>query len=282
MNYECLICQVKALQKRMDKFQIPEENRNRLVSILLGEIASIDLEKSYSPEITRNILETLKKSSKVSDPYQSEKMESNRELMLRYSEFKERVNQSGKRFETALRLAIAGNIIDFGPGHKFDINETIERVLERDFAIDNSAKLQKEIQKAKTILYLGDNCGEVVFDKLFIETIHHKNIWFAVRQKPVLNDVTRKEALEVGMDRVAKVISNGDDSPSTILHRVSSEFKAIYNSADLIISKGMGNYEGLMDEPDPRLFFLMMIKCPVIGQKAGAQKGEFVVKHNCC
>ncbi len=102
----------------------------------------------------------------------------------------------------------------------------------------------------------------------------------AVRGKPVLNDVTEKEALEVGINEVATIISNGDDAPSTLLHRVSSEFMEIYQSADLIISKGMGNYEGLMDETDPRIFFLLMVKCPEIGKKIGASNGSFIVKHN--
>jgi damage-control phosphatase, subfamily I len=280
MNYECLICQVNALQKRLDKFQIAEEKRNSLVSSLISEIAEIDLNNSYSPEITRNILEKLSENSCISDPYQSEKEESNRELMAHYQEFKKMVEKSADKFNTALRLAIAGNIIDFGPGHEFDIWETIERVMISDFSIDDSKKLEEKIKKAKSILYLGDNSGEIVFDKLFIETLNHQNIWFAVREKPVLNDVTIKEAIEVGIDKLAKIISNGDDAPSTLLHRTSREFLEVYRSADLIISKGMGNFEGLMNETDPRLFFLMMIKCEVIGKKVGAQKGDFVVKQN--
>ena len=280
MNYECLICQVKALQKRMDKYQVAEKKRNRLVSSMMKEIANIDLDNSYSPEITRNIIEQLKKNSKVADPYQKEKDESNQEMLERYQEFKRMVEVSKNPFETALRLAIAGNIIDFGPGHDFDIWETIEQVMTSDFAIDHSKHLQEAVQNAKSILYLGDNCGEIVLDKLFLETIGHPNVTFAVRNSVVLNDVTLKEATEVGIPEVAKVISNGDDAPSTLLHRVSPEFKTIYDSADLIISKGMGNFEGLMDENDPRLFYLLMIKCHVIGKKIGAKKGGFVVKRS--
>src|SRR5690606_13963972 len=136
------------------------------------------------------------------------------------------------------------------------------------------------IKNAKTILYLGDNCGEIVLDKLFLENINHPNIYFAVREKPVLNDATQKEAKEVGINEFAKIISNGDDTPSTLLHRVSPDFLEIYNAADLIISKGMGNYEGLMFESDPRIFFLLMIKCSVIGESLGVRKGEFVVKQS--
>jgi len=278
MNYECLICQVNSLQQRLEKFEIAEANRNFVVGEMLKKIAAIDLDNSFSPEITRNIIERLKDFSTVTDPYQKEKEKSNRELLLRYNEFRKLVQDSKNPFDTALRLAIAGNIIDFGPTHQFDVEGTIQKVLTGTFTIDHSQQLKREIEKAKTILYLGDNCGEVVFDKLFLETIGHPNVWFAVRGAPVLNDVIEKEASEVGIHNFASVISNGDDAPSTLLYRVSDEFREVYNSADLIISKGMGNYEGLMFETDPRLFFLLMVKCTVIGKKIGAQKGEFVVK----
>nr|WP_321353613.1 ARMT1-like domain-containing protein [uncultured Draconibacterium sp.] len=280
MNYECLICQVKALQKRMDKYEIAEEKRNTIVSQAISTIAGIDLDKSFSPEITSNILRELEKESDVKDPYAAEKKESNQALLGRYKEFKTKVDKSDDKFDTALRYAIAGNIIDFGPTHQFDVDETIERVFQTSFAVDDSEALKSEIEKAKTILYLGDNCGEIVMDKLFLETIGHSNVIFAVRDQPILNDATLKEAREVGLHEVASLITNGDNTPSTLLHRVSKEFLEIYRSADLIISKGMGNFEGLMDESDPRLFYLLMIKCPVIGQKVGAEKGDFVVKRS--
>lgn len=280
MNYECLICQIKSLETRIEKYKIPVDKRNHIVGEIIKEIAAIDLETAISPEVTRNILARLKNESIIEDPYSTEKEKGNAEMMDRYEEFRSLILSSAKPFDTALRLAIAGNIIDFGPGHTFDVAATIDKVLCSDFAIDHSLKLFDEIKKAKTILYLADNCGEIVLDKLFLETIEKPHVWFAVRGKPVLNDATEKEACDVGIHHVAQIISNGDDSPSTLLHRVTTEFKEIYNKADLIISKGMGNYEGLMFENDPRLFHLLMIKCPVIGAKTGTEKGQFVVKRS--
>lgn len=264
----------------MDKFGIEEAKRDTIVSKAIKEISTIDLSNSYSPEITRNILEKLKENSEIKDPYSVEKKTSNKEMLYRYSEFKEMVDRSDDPFDTALRLAIAGNIIDFGPTHKFDVEGTIERVFQSAFAIDDSSDLKTKIKEAKSILYLGDNCGEIVLDKLFLETINHPNVTFAVREKAILNDATVTEAKEIGIPKVARLIHNGDDTPSTLLHRVSSEFKEVYDSADLIISKGMGNFEGLMNESDPRLFYLLMIKCPVIGHMVGATKGDFVVKRS--
>ncbi|MBN1820942.1 MAG: DUF89 family protein [Prolixibacteraceae bacterium] len=269
-----------SLPSRMKKFGIKKEDQLVLQEELNFEISRIDYRKSFSPEVTRNIIEKLKHFSPISDPYEVEKKESNLMLLSRYPEFQKLVKESPNQFDTALRLAIAGNIIDFGPAHRFNIDETIKRVLKSEFAIDHSGQLKKAIKKAETILYLGDNCGEIVLDKLFLETINHQNVWFAVRDKVVLNDITMKEALEVGIDEFATLISNGDDSPSTLLHRVSKEFLKIYKSADLIIAKGMGNFEGLMHEKNPRLFNLMMIKCEHIGQVVGANYGDFVVKQN--
>lgn len=264
----------------MDKFGVAEEKRNELFSSLIKDLAQIDLNKSYSPEVARNVIESIKSNINISDPYLAEKQESNTELMKHYDEFKKKVSSADNAFDTALRLAIAGNIIDFGPGHKFDIWETIDHVFNSEFAIDHSALLEEEIRKAQSILYLADNCGEIVLDKLFIETINHPNITVAVREKPILNDATEIEAKEIGIPEVARLINNGDDTPSTMLHRVSKDFLDAYKSADLIIAKGMGNFEGLMDENDPRLFYLLMVKCPVIGKKVGAQKGEFIVKRS--
>nr|WP_051567730.1 ARMT1-like domain-containing protein [Draconibacterium orientale] len=149
MNYECLICQVKALQKRMDKYEIAEEKRNKIVSQAISTIAGIDLDKSFSPEITSNILREMEKESDVKDPYGAEKKESNHALLARYNEFRNKVEESEDKFDTALRYAIAGNIIDFGPTHHFDVDGTIERVFQTTFAVDDSEALKTEIKKLK-------------------------------------------------------------------------------------------------------------------------------------
>lgn len=268
------------MKHRLDKYKIQEEDRDKIVSELIKEIAQLNLNTKYSPEIARIIFSRLKEISFIQDPYKKEKEESNRLLMLRYKEFSSRVNNSDDKFNKALRFAIAGNIIDFGPNQEFNIDETIDKVMNTEFAIDHSVQLKTEIKKASTILYLADNSGEIVLDKLFLETIKHPNVWVAYRGAPVLNDVTITEIIDVGIDKIAKIISNGDDAPSTLLHRVSDDFLNIYHSADLIISKGMGNFEGLMFETDPRIFYLLMIKCQTVGNKIGAQKGTFVVKQN--
>ena len=234
-------------------------------------------ESKATPEIQREILHKLRSLNGVADPYFEEKQQSNRIACKLYGEWKPKVLVSANPFNLALRLAIAGNIMDYGANQVFDVQKTIEKTLHTDFAIDHSALLQQRIKEAKSILYLGDNAGEIVFDKLFIETIRHPNVIFAVKDAPVLNDVTVEDAKAVGMYEVAEVISNGYDASSTLLKKCSPDFLDVYRSADLIISKGQGNLEGLINEKDTRIFFLFMVKCEVIAERIGVKKGSLVI-----
>jgi len=233
--------------------------------------------KNCSPEIQRNLNRTFCHIIGVNDPFAKEKEDNNRIALDLYRIWKPRVLESENPFELALRLAIAGNIMDYGANNTFDIEQTIVKVMNTDFAIDHSKLLRQRILDAKRILYLGDNAGEIVFDRLLIETIMHNDVMFAVKGGSILNDATMQDAVDIDLQNVADVISNGFDAPSTLLNRCSDEFLDVYKSADLIISKGQGNLEGLMDENDDRIFFLLMVKCDVIAERLRVRKGSFIV-----
>ena len=212
--------------------------------------------------------------------YHDEKVEANNLLLNQYTQWKKLVNESKDSFSTAVKLAVIGNIIDYGAHSVGDnISDQIESFLQKDLKINMTEKLQSEIKKAKRILYLGDNCGEIVFDKLLIETIDHPNIIFAVRGMPVINDATLLDACQVGMDKVCKVISNGADAPSTLMELSSPEFIKEYQRADLIISKGQGNFEGLMKDNHPNIFFLLIAKCDPIANLLNVNRNDMVVTH---
>ncbi|MBE0661787.1 MAG: DUF89 family protein [Bacteroidales bacterium] len=230
-----------------------------------------------TPEIQRILNKIFCDIIGISDPFAAEKKSSNEIALDLYDTWKPKVATSANPFDLALRLAIAGNIMDYGANISFDIQQTITRVLMDNFAIDHSQLLRERVSDAQDILYLGDNAGEIVFDKLFIETMINTNVTYVVKSKPVLNDVTMKDASQVGMFDVASVITNGFDAPSTVLSRCSNEFLRIYESADLIISKGQGNLEGLLPHSDPRIFFLLMVKCDIIANRLNVKKGDFVV-----
>jgi len=271
----CVECAKKSYYRLLDKFPLSENKKTEFEEYF---IRMMDEDGSLSIlDIGQNLRLKLQMISGIADPYFSEKKESNRIALELYKYWQPEVGRSGDPFKTALRLAVAGNIMDYGANQSFNIGETIERVLRADFAIDHSDELKKRIRAAKSILYLGDNAGEIVFDKLFIETIQHPAVTFAVRGGPAINDVTLDDARETGIDEVAAVISNGYNAPSTILEKSGDEFKAAYNSADLIISKGQGNFEGLLPLNDSRIFFLLMAKCDVFAEYFGVAKESFLV-----
>ncbi len=264
-NYDALLTRYPLSESDQTEFSVFFEN-------LMQNQSSLT-----SPEIQRELQIKLREFNGIADPYYEEKQQSNRLALDLYQEWKPRVLASDQPFQLALRLSIAGNIMDYGANQHFNLDRTIEQVLAAGFAIDHTDRLKDHIRTAGHIMYLGDNAGEIVFDKLLIETMMHPNVYYAVKGGPAINDATMDDAIVTGMDSVADVISTGYDVSSTILEKSDPEFRFLYETADLILSKGQGNFEGLLKENDPRLFFLLMVKCDLIAEKIGVPKGSFVV-----
>ena len=172
------------------------------------------------------------------------------------------VNNSKNRLLTAIRITIAGNVIDLGVGKEFNILEDVEKILDQEFAIFDFEGFKYQLKNATSILYLGDNAGESVFDKILIEELN-KPVTYVVRDLPVINDVTIEDAISSGLDEVAEIITSGTSASGTILNLCNDVFVERFNSADMIISKGQGNYEGLSNV-DRLVFFLLKAKCAVI------------------
>ena len=212
--------------------------------------------------------------------YKKEKKDYNDLLLSLEENIRNIIERSDNRYQTALRYALAGNIIDFGPPKAFDVFKALSEAVTKEPVIDHSFELKNELKKASTVLYLGDNAGEIVLDKLFIETIDHPNLYFVVRGGNIINDVTTEDAEKVGITKIAHVISNGYDAPSTLLNRCSREFTKLFDHADVIISKGQGNLEGLIDVRHKKIFFLLTVKCNVIAEMIGVQEKNVVVLYN--
>ncbi|MFW6137755.1 MAG: damage-control phosphatase ARMT1 family protein [Spirochaetota bacterium] len=186
------------------------------------------------------------------------------------------------RMEAATRLAIAGNIIDFGfnvTNNVIELNQTIKETLNRPFAINHFPQFKKALQTAEHILYIADNAGEIAFDRVLIEEIEDfaHRVVLAVKGEPIINDATIEDAREVGLADMVKVIDTGSDAPGVILEVCSREFKDHLSRADLVISKGQGNYETL-SEMDHNTFFLLKAKCEAIAGDLRVEKGDIVVK----
>jgi uncharacterized protein with ATP-grasp and redox domains len=278
-DYRCYFCFARLFENLIEKTNLTPEEKQSFASQMFGLFHS-EKDGFSVPYLSREVHLLFKKYSDNDDPYKWVKRQSNDMVLSRYDDLKKTVTTSADPFVTALKLAIAGNIIDYGIPQHFDLDETIGKVLASDFAIDYSKDLKQSLSEAKSVLYIGDNAGEIVFDKLFIETIHHPDLWYAVRGAPIINDVTLEDANYVQMNEVAHVIENGYDAPSTMLSHCSKEFKDLFSRADIVISKGQGNLESLLHESSKKIYFLLMVKCDVIADILGVKKGQFVVARN--
>jgi uncharacterized protein with ATP-grasp and redox domains len=254
-------------------------SNDQMIKQLLDETGAMikDISMDKTPaEIGEIIYANIRKITGVDDPYQTIKAKSIEEAKIMIPTLKAILNKSDDRLLTAIRMAIAGNIIDFGMQKKFSLTEDVFRILNQEFAQFDFEEFKQELAKAKHILYIADNAGESVFDKILIEEMGKKT-YYVVREVPVINDVVYEDAIASGLGEVAEIISSGSQAPGTILANCSPEFNQLFHKADLIISKGQGNYEGLSDEKLP-IFFMLKAKCPVIAFDLNVKENDIVLR----
>jgi hypothetical protein len=229
------------------------------------------------PEIGYAVHRSVREAVGDGDPYRQAKDLSTQQALALYPRLKGLVMESADPLEIAVRLSIAGNIIDFAVSDRpLDLWATVERVLRTPFAIDHLDHLRVALNTVDQVLYLADNAGETVFDRVLIEALPLPVI-YVVKGSPILNDATVEDALAAGVDTCAEIVANGADAPGTILSLCSDAFRHIYAAAPLIIAKGQANYETL-SEAGPRVFCLLQVKCPVIARDLGAPVGSIVVR----
>jgi uncharacterized protein with ATP-grasp and redox domains len=223
----------------------------------------------------------IRQESGHDDPYRSEKIRLNRMAGDAYEHLKLEVSRSPRAKDLALRLAVAGNVIDFGPpdnGNSFQMGEISEAAKQEALAIDDGSLFWRAVDRAEHILYLGDNAGEVYFDRLLIERLPVEKVTFVVRGNPIINDLTLNDLNGCGLGEMVEVIDNGSDAPGTSREDCSDEFHERFAAADVVISKGQGNYETLSGVKDKRIFYLLKAKCPVLARDLGVPQDSLIVK----
>jgi len=252
-----------------------EAKQRRVLEEVAKELPRIPL-NSTPPEMGRKIHQIIRQVVGCSDPYRQIKEKYNRLALQLYPNLKKRVEKAKDPLLMAIRLAIAGNIIDCGMKTSFDLEKEIEVILQQDFAVLHYSEFRRRLKETKEILYLADNSSEVIFDRILIEELNKKMI-YVVRESPVINDATMEDAHYAGIDKLATVITSGSDAPATLLDLASKQFLDHFDRATFIISKGQGNYESLsqMDKP---IFFLLKAKCPVIAKDIGCQVGDIILQ----
>jgi hypothetical protein len=278
---ECIPCAMKSFNRALGQTQLDNNAKMSEIQKFLGEIAAIDTDIT-PPELGRLVHRRIKHLLDDDDPFAADKAYYNNVMMDKYDFFRRMIGESDDKFSAALRLSLAGNVIDFGVLSRDGIEALLRKSSDLDPAIDDSARLDADLRSSGRILYLGDNSGEIVFDRLLIETIldvyGRREIYFAVRGFPIINDITRADAELVGIDKIVPVIDNGYDAPGTILRHAGSEFRKIFDSADLIISKGQGNFESLSGS-ERNIYFLLTAKCEVVARYFGVANGSPLVAH---
>lgn len=241
-----------------------------------------DLDMSQSPPaIGQQIHRLIRDLVGVADPYHGAKQRFNDIGLKLYSKMRHIIITSKDPLETAVRLAIAGNIIDFGVKTQLDeteLEQTIHQCLSGNLRGGQLEAFRKAIQEAENILYLADNAGEIIFDRLLIEQLPVEKVTVAVRGFPIINDATMEDAVHAGLPQIVDVIDNGSDAPGTILKSCSQDFRNHFGQADLVIAKGQGNYETLSDV-DKNIFFILKAKCPVISRNIGCEIGEMILQN---
>lgn len=210
------------------------------------------------------------------DPYREAKREANIRALARYARWKEEVARAPDPLLHALRLAAAGNALDLGVPGETDPDRAVGAPPE--FARLDYDPFRGALGRARTVLLLADNAGEIVLDRILVEELRArgKEVTVAVRGSPTLNDATANDAREVGLDAVARVVTTGSDVPGVYLPQASDEFRALFQEADLVLAKGMGNFEGLAGERGP-LFFLLQAKCLPVAAETGVPEGSLVL-----
>jgi uncharacterized protein with ATP-grasp and redox domains len=234
---------------------------------------------SKPPAFTTTFIHRRIRQMLGSDPFKKIKSEYNQIALELYPSLKESVQKSPDPLWMSSRLAIAGNVIDFGIFTSVDIQGTVRRALADQLAEDDYSALREAVSSVEEILYLTDNAGEIVFDKILIETLMSlgKRVIAVVKGSPVINDSTLEDARESGLEGVCEVIDNGSDAVGTILEQTSPFFQETFDRAQLIVSKGQANFETLSGS-EKNIFFLFQSKCEVVSKELGLSKGSMLLR----
>jgi damage-control phosphatase, subfamily I len=268
--YECIACHIRSAVTSV--MLMTEDEKLRSAAVKKALLKASDF-SSYENlfELFYDIQKEIKTIVPDIDPYSDFKKEFNNICLSLSKTYEKKIEKSADKFEMALRLCLAGNSVDVMQGKKMSkeyLKKSIETALSQALDPKGVNILKKEISKAKKILIIGDNAGEIVFDRLFIDYLNRHfakkgMITYSVRGGHTLNDSTLDDAMMAGIDKAASVITTGVDMPAAHLPTCSEEFNRSFREADLVISKGQGNLEALIDEKK-NIFFLLKIKCNVI------------------
>lgn len=274
---DCIPCLVRQTVEALG-FCVPDKSRQtNIMRELLTDLANADWAVTPAT-LAQRLHRKIRKETGSSDPYRSLKERMNR-LALELLPFfmREALIEEDPR-AAIVRMALAGNLIDAGAKTGLSETNIRDELSEacKDEVIGSVSDLFQAAEQARQILFLADNAGEIVFDRALIEILPTKKMFLGVRGAPVINDATLEDAEAAGLPGIVSVISNGSDAPGTVLEDCSADFRRIFETSDLVIAKGQGNYESLVGIPK-NIFFLLRVKCPFVAAHIGMPMGAMVI-----
>lgn len=287
-HLDCIPCFFRQIVDVSRAMNLGSEETKKIIDKVA--LALPDFKLSLSPpEMAGTIHRLIRDTSGIKDPYLCLKQKSNNLVMDLYPELKKMIFESKDSMLQAVKFAIAGNIIDYGAVSDLEAEREIPSLLNK---INNETSIYKEaffhyyeflkkLSCSQSLLYLGDNSGEIVFDRLLIEEIKEQfpglKIFYAVKESPVLNDSLREDAEFCGLDKLVTVVSNGTNYPGTLLNECSREFLNLWKASDMIISKGQGNFESLSEYRGKDIFFMFIAKCPVVCKELACELKDMIL-----
>lgn len=278
---DCRPCLIKQMETTARAAGADEETVREV-----ARQAALELERVWDshlspPAVSAPLYQFTGRLCGAEDPFLAVKVRYTHEALKLLPELERMVGEASDPFDAAVRVSIAGNVIDFGTGEHgetIDLDRTLSSFMEKSFYIDDSAALKEEVSGARTVLYIGDNAGETVFDRPLLKMLSGSEVVYAAREGAIINDANVRDATLAGVHLHARLLSSGSEAPGVILEECSASFKDVYERSDVIISKGQGNFETLTENPpDGRTFMLFTVKCPVAADHLGAGVGDMIV-----
>ena len=281
IDIACVSCIINQSVKVSDAIGADDRLRESIISTV--QTMSEDFSFSQNPpEIAADVYEKMSQIANKSDLYDEVKALSTTKALSFIPLLKSKLSKSNDKLLSATKIAVAGNVIDLAAEVEFDLEDELVNIFDTEFAHNDFDKLQDNLKIAKNVVVLGDNVGEHIFDYLFIETLQKLypsiDFTYMVRGRPIINDVTMKEAKEAGFDNLCNLVDSGVNTPGFAYTRATTEARELFDSADLVISKGMGNYECLSDSHKNNICFLLKVKCGVVASSLNKDIGDIICK----
>lgn len=278
---ECISCIAAQSRRVCEAIEADETLSTAIITYVESQLETADFTLS-PPIIATPLYEEMARLANTNDLYDEQKRHASLQAKNYLPFLEETIQRSNNPFIAILKTAVVGNVIDLAAEVSFDLHEAIMSVFHTSFAHDDSEALHIALKNAKSVLYIGDNAGEHLFDGLAIRSLQqlypHIDFSYMVRGNPIINDVTLKEAYEAEIDKICRVVDSGVPTPGFVYELSSDEAKNLFDNADLIIAKGMGNYECMTPQKRENICFLLKVKCSVVADSLDKNVGDIICK----